>query len=225
MEPLDIIFDLLLRWHLFQPRRSWGSLAEKWRYSPVWNVTLGTVFADDSRTNFHSRFQLNSISSNLCSNWDAVQPGIIDGDLGPKSKYNTVELHFPTIIRRTAFHKNKLIVNTLFVTAVWNYSHLVAPPLHLLQCDFGDFRIGFKDHFLSETLLEFPLGQIWKGKENRKKSHRCQDTPGCVQRSFPCPFSLNLPGRPPLGRTRTVITSHVSKVQSREERNPASTPC
>lgn len=133
----------------------------------------------------------------------------------------------PSSLAHMAFHKNKLTVNTLFITAIWNFSHLVASPLYLLDdfSDLGDFTIGFQDHFLSETVLEFSPGQIWNAKENKKKSPHCQAMPGCVQRLFPCPFSLSLPGRPLLGRTVKVIVSHMSKEQSREDRDPASTPC
>ena len=96
--------------------------------------------------------------------------------------------------------------------------------MHPLR-DLGDFAIGFQAHFLSEAVLEFPLGQIWKAKENKKKkSSSCQDAPGCVQRPFPPP-SLTLTGRPSLGRAFKVVISHVSEVQRREERDPARTPC
>lgn len=129
---------------------------------------------------------------------------------------------FPPSSGPTAFHKNKLTITTLFITALWNFSHLVAPPLHP-PSDFshlGDFMIGFKHHFLPETALEFPRGQIWNAKENKKKrSSHSWDMPDRVQRPLPCPFSLSLPGRPPPGRTSTVTVSHASKVQSREERD------
>lgn len=133
---------------------------------------------------------------------------------------------FPPSSGHMAFHKDKLTVNTLFITALWNYSHLVAPLLHLLR---------WLPHWVQRSLpLEkaswsSPWGRLgmWRRiKIRRQPAAICyRDMPGCVQRQFPCLFFLNLPGRAPRGGTFMVFISHMSKVQSREERDPASTPC
>lgn len=101
--PYLIIFDLILS-HRMAPFSTMLELREAcWEMEVFPNVIgkyhCGHCICRWLRNNFHSWFQLNSTSSNPGSNWDAVPPGIINGDLGPQSKSYTVELHFPTIIR------------------------------------------------------------------------------------------------------------------------------
>lgn len=152
--------------------------------------------------------------------------GTINGDLGPTSKYYTVKLHFPTVLRPYGIPQRQINCQHTF-----HHS-----PLELFSpggTSFAPTRmtspLGSKIPSSGESVLEFPMGQIGNVKENKNKKtasgYLLWDMPRCVQRQFPCLFLLNLPGRAPRGGTFMVFISHMSKVQSREERDPASTPC
>lgn len=152
--------------------------------------------------------------------------GTINGDLGPTSKYYTVKLHFPTVLRPYGIPQRQINCQHTF-----HHS-----PLELFSpggTSFAPTRmtspLGSKIPSSWEASWSSPWGRLgmWRRiKIRRQPAAICyRDMPGSVQRQFPCLFLLNLPGRAPRGGTFMVFISHMSKVQSREERGPASTPC
>lgn len=57
---------------------------------------------------------------------------------------------------------------------------------------YDDFKVGFHSQAPFKAVLEFPLGQMWDKKENKKQ--QLSDMPGSVQRQRPRLLSLHLPG-------------------------------
>lgn len=196
------------RWYLFQPWRNnlWrGDTTKGWRVSPNvedkyhFGMTQGMIFkCDFNQTAFLPQPRLSI--RNLCSNWDVIPLGIIPGDLGPKSKYYCSQVAFS--------HRHQAIQHSgaLSITATRNYSQPVSPPLNLLW--WLQSRIQWS--FSSKAVLEFPLGQVWDVKENKKASRDSQETPGWVQRRFPRLCSHALSWCTTKGRTFMVFIPQVS---------------